>query len=489
MRTHLLLLTLPLLALTAATTAQDAGSTFGHARARELAELGRLPTARDIVVRDIVNYHRHRLPLPRADQDVALDLRFDRSFARAGDTAALQIGYTTKPQGDRALSPPCSVALVVDCSGSMRDRGKMDQVKVGLREFASRLRPDDKVALVAFSDDARVVKGLRPCRDGRWLRDAIDELSPGGSTNLHAGLMLGLRELEASEGGDFERRDSEGRDSERGDDDGRERGARALTNRPRRVVLLTDGIANRGVTDANRILADAEPFTRTAIDISTIGVGENLDIALLDRLARGARGLFHFVADAADVQKIFVQELDALLMPAARHARLEVTLPRGLSIERVLHEDARVRRDGLSLDLPDLNAGATGVVIVLCRVDRDADRALGVDARLEFDGASSGRRTSEAASTTLSMREQGRGEVDLEVQKNHAIAVLAQGLADMADACTARRWADADRALRLAQDQAQRLFSGDDPDLQRVREIVAGHARTLQRYVDRFRDY
>ncbi len=467
MRTDFPSLTSPLLALALAAipVAQDGGSTFGHARARELAELGRLPTARDIVVRDIVNYHRHRLPLPRASQDVALDLRFDRSFARAGETVVLQIGYTTRPQGDRALSPPCSVALVVDCSGSMREAGKMDQVRAGLREFAARLRPDDEVALVAFSNEARLVASRRPCRDGRWLANAIDELEPGGSTNLHAGLMLGLRQLDAEEG-----------------------------PRARRVVLLTDGIANAGITEPARILTDAERFTRSGIDLSTIGVGENLDVALLERLARGARGLFHFVADATDVQKVFVQELDSLLVPAARRPHLDVTLPRGLRIEQVLHEDAQVRRDGLSLDLPDLNAGATGVVIVTCRVDDEDGRGLRAEAALAFDSAGSGQRAREVAHAELSLRAEdsdgeGHREVDLEVQKNFAIAVLAKGLSDMAEACTARRWADADRALRLAQDRAQRLFPGDDADLQRVREIAAGHARTLQRYVDRFRDY
>jgi len=463
MRTNFLSVAFPLLAMALASepAAQAGQSDFGQARPRELAELGILPAARDVVVRDIVNYHRHQLPLPRADQAVALDLRFDRSSCRSGDTVVLQVGYTTQPQGDRTFAPPCSVALVVDCSGSMSERGKMDQVRAGLREFAARLRPDDEVALVAFSTEARVVVGLRPCRDGRWLQSAIEELQPDGNTNLHAGLMLGLRELAAAED----------------------------RTRAARVVLLTDGLANTGVTDPAQIVADATGFSRRSIDISTIGVGQNLDVPLLEKLARGTRGLFHFVADATDVQKVFVKELDSLLAPSARRPHLEVTLPRGLRIERVLHEGALVHEDGFGLDLPDLNAGATGVVVVRCRVDPYAAESLRADASLDFDTATTGRPTHAAAHAELSLRAEGRAQVDLEVQKNHAIAVLAQGLRDMALACEGKRWADADRCLRLARDEAQRLFPGDDQDLQRVRDIAAGHARTLQRYVDRFRDY
>ncbi len=70
---------LPLLLLCAsAAGAQDAGSTFGHARARELAELGRLPAARDIVVRDLINYHRHRLPLPKAGERPQMKVLIER---------------------------------------------------------------------------------------------------------------------------------------------------------------------------------------------------------------------------------------------------------------------------------------------------------------------------------------------------------------------------------------------------------------------------
>jgi len=335
------------LLLLPALAAQDGGSTFGHARARELAELGLLPTARDVVVRDLVNYHRHRLPLPKAGEAVALDLRFDRAATAFGDEVWLQVGYTTAPQGDRALAAPCAVALVVDTSGSMGEAGKMTAVQAGLRAFVERLRPDDQVAVVGFDNEATVRERLRPRGDGAWLRAAIDRLAPGSGTNLHAGLMLGLDELS---------RRPDGIDS-------------------RRVLLLTDGIANQGVTDPNQILADAQRRAETTIDIATIGVGENLDAALLQRLADGSRGLFHFVADSQDVAKVFVAEAEALLCPVARRVSLRVTLPRSFEVLDVLHEGARLEDSAFDLALPDLNAGATGVVMVRCRQQRNGAMA------------------------------------------------------------------------------------------------------------------
>ncbi len=459
-----------LVLLLATATAQDSGSTFGHARARELAELGRLPSARDVVVRDLVNYHRHRLPLPAAGEDVALDVRFDRPAARAGDEVWLQIGYTTGSLGDRSLAPPCAVAIVVDTSGSMAEAGKLTAVQAGLRAFADRLRPDDEVALVGFSTEARVIAGMRRRGDGRWLRDAIDGLRAEGSTNLHAGLMLGIDELTRADTG----------------------------SRTRRAIVLTDGIANTGVTDPARIVGDATARAETTIDISTIGVGQDLDVPTLQRIADGARGLFHFVADSADVQKVFVNEAEALLAPVARRVRLQVTLPD--CVEPLQWYDERLRAGAtdreLRASLPDLNAGATGVVMVRCRLVTGGMDTAVARATMSFESAASRSETS-VGSMFAGWRAMPRGlvlapspdAIDLEVRKNAAIAVLARGLAEMAASCDARRWADADRSLQRAVDDARGLFpSTDDADLQRVREIADGHARTLRRYVDRFRD-
>jgi Ca-activated chloride channel family protein len=465
---HRLSVALPLLLL-GTTTAQAAQDTFGHARARELAELGRLPGVRDVVVRDLVNYHRHRLPLP-SDQDLQLDVRFDRAATARGDEVWLQVGYTTAPQGDRALAPPCSVALVVDVSGSMASGDKLGAVQRGLRAFADRLRPDDDVALVTFSTAATTVAALRRRGDGRWLVDAIDALRPEGNTNLHAGLLAGLRELAGDDGDD------------RGEPDRARRPAR-----DRRVVLLTDGIANTGVTAPADILADATRSAGAAIDITTIGVGQDLDTALLQRLADGCRGLFHFVADAQDVQKVFVQEADALLVPVARRVQLAIDVPEDLEVLHVFDERATLRAGRIDVALPDLNAGVTGVVMVQCR----AAHANATDAtpavRVTFDAAAS----RQPVTLRVPPRELGasRRSADVEVRKNAAIAVLARGLAEMAAASDAKRWTDADRALTRAGDDAQRLFPGQDEDVQRVRDIAAGHARTLRRYVDRFRDY
>ncbi len=452
-----------LLAFVSVLPAQAAQSEFGHARTREAAALGRLPTALEVAVTDIVNYHRHRLPLPRGDDDVMLQLRFGNEAVGAGDEVVLQFGYTTAPGNDRSDLPPLNLGLVIDRSGSMAEAGKLIEVKRALEAFLGRLRPQDRVALITYDSEATLDAASCLLGDGRWLRDAIAAIEPGGATNLHGGLMLGLREV----------------------------AAHAARDSSNRVLLLTDGIANRGETNAERILADAGAFTAEDVDLSTIGVGRNLDVALLDRLARGGRGLFHYVADAQDVQKVFVEEHEGLVAPVARRVALHVELPRDLELVRVIGHEFKQSRDRLEVDLPNLNRGATGVVLVVCRArSRSSAGELRLAVRGELSFRAKGEKRHVEVDEALTVLA-GRQELlrDPEVRKNYTIAVLAEGMHEMAVLSTARRWAAADRALQNALRFSRAQFgSDDDVDVARVRAMAEAYSTTLSRYVDRFRD-
>jgi hypothetical protein len=129
-------------------------------------------------------------------------------------------------------------------------------------------------------------------------------------------------------------------------------------------------------------------------------------------------------------------------------------------------------------------------VIVRCRVAQTAREELPARAELTFEVAATSRRSTTRASAELRLGSVDRRlETDLEVQKNHAIAVLAQACATWPK--PARPSAGPTRTARCGSRATKRsgLFPDNDPDVQRVRDMAANYARTLQRYVDRFRDY
>jgi Mg-chelatase subunit ChlD len=443
---------------------QEGSSQAGAARTRRLAALGRLPAPAEIVVEHFVNYHRHGIPLPKAGQDIALDLRWDTPLPGGAADSVLQIGMATARMHDVAHAAPLNLAIVVDCSLSMAEHDKMSRVRAALRRFAAKLRPRDRIALVIYSDEAAVA--LESCLfgDGARVRDAIEWLEPTGSTNLYAGLMLGYAVV------------------------ARHR-AQDVTNR---VVLLTDGIANRGVTDPDRIAFDSLEWNRQGIDLSTIGVGVDLNRALLAKLAKSGRGLFHFVADEEDIGKVFDREIQSLMGAVARDIELEVSHGPGVRIVRIYGYEPERREDGCRIRLDDFNHGLTNVVLLRFRRCGlyEADERPRVSVRLSYTRPGRPERRIVIDRETrfldpFALRDRG----DHEVRKNFTIAVMARALRKMAEAAGARRLGEADRHLGLALEYARRYYpSTTDPDLLRMRRMLQKYRTVLDARIERFRD-
>jgi hypothetical protein len=149
--------------------------------------------------------------------------------------------------------------------------------------------------------------------------------------------------------------------------------------------------------------------------------------------------------------------------------------------------------DGFAVDLPDLNRGVTAVVLATLTVDRTLAEptSVRVGARIDYRQPASGAPRRVEVDETLSVDPRAGARLsDPEVRKNFTIAVLAQGMHDMAVAASASRWRDAEAVLRRALDFARRQYPGnDDEDLQRVRQMVEDQRRTLGRHLERFRDF
>ena len=188
----------------------------------------------------------------------------------------LQIGFTTAEVNERTDLRPLNLVLVIDKSGSMAESDKMSRVKESLHTMLGKLRADDIVSIVAFDTTAQVLHPACPIGDGYALRRAIDCLTPNGGTNLHSGLMLGYREA-------------------------RKYFRAGATNR---VIMLTDGIANQGVTDPGRIAAESSEFNGQGIDLSDHRCRTRSQQRSPAHPRALRRGLYHFIADYNDINKV-----------------------------------------------------------------------------------------------------------------------------------------------------------------------------------------
>lgn len=440
--------------------AQEGTSTAAAARTRYLSEMGLIPASRSVAVEEFVNYHRHQIGRPKAGEAVLLDVRWGNDRVSAAEPeAVLQVGFSTALAGDRTQLPPLNLALVIDKSGSMADADKLSRVKEALLTLVGQLRASDTLSLVVFDSEAEVLMPARRVGDGAEARRLIREITTGSSTNIHAGLMLGYRE--------------------------------ALKNYDReatnRVVLLTDGIANQGVTDPAQIARESVSFNDRGVDLSTIGVGLDLNKDLLRELAKSGRGLFHFVADAQDIEKVFLKEVQSLVAPVATEPNLEVEFGPGVELAQVYGYEPQRTEGGLKIKLDNMNQGLTQVVMMRLRVRPRAFDAPSArpSVRVNFSYYDREQKRRVVKTEEAALRAGAGGDMlrDTEVGKNFTIALLAQAIRDMAAEVEAQRYREAERLINTAIATTQRRYPNlQDEDISRTLHIAQKYQESLKKY-------
>ena len=413
----------------------------------------------EVAVEEFINYHKHRLPLPKSGQAVAMDTRWGNDeVSRSQREAVLQIGFTTAEINERSDLRPLNLVLVIDKSGSMADDDKMSRVKEGLRTMLTKLRPDDVISIVAFDYRPQVLYAASKVGNGAEVRYAIDCLAPDGGTNLHSGLMLGYAEA-------------------------RKHFRHGATNR---VILLTDGIANVGVTDPRRIANESAAYNSQGIDLSTIGVGLDLNNDLLRTLAGSGRGLYHFISDYKDINKVFVNEVQSLVSSVAKNVQVRIEHHPDLQLERIYGYAPRFEPSRVSINLDDMNNGLTQVVMAKFRT-KVFSGSLPVKVRLSYYDVKRKCMVEEVQEVRLVPAERDSCELlaDMEVKKNYTIAELADSLFQMAGLARSGNYVQAKMALDTSVTSAYRRYPNmEDPDIKFILDIIEGYRRDLSVYND-----
>jgi len=326
-------------------TEDDRLSTFGldvdtgsYTVTRRYLRDGHLPPPAAIRVEEFVNAFDYGDPAPRHRDFNLVAEGAPNPFGDRERSYLLRFAVTAR-QVDAEDRPPALLIFTVDVSGSMARENRLGLVKRALALLLDELRPDDRVGLVVFGSTGRVP--LEPTRDHEAIREAIQRLEPGGSTNAEEGLVLAYRMADRF------------RDELEEEPDGR----RPIV----RVILCSDGVANVGRTGASSILERIRRETGKGIQLTTVGFGMgNYNDTLMERLADTGDGRYAYVDDLDEARRIFVEELSGTLLTIADDARSQVEFnPRVVARWRLLGYENRDIADERFRD-PTVDAGEVG---------------------------------------------------------------------------------------------------------------------------------
>jgi Ca-activated chloride channel family protein len=142
-------------------------------------------------IEELVNYFPYVVPGPRAGAALAVTTEVAPAPWRPEHRLVRVAVQARRPTADERT--PANLVFLVDVSGSMMDEDKLPLVKRALGVLVDRLRPEDRVALVAYAGAAGLVLPSTPGDAKDEIRAAIDRLEAGGSTAGGAGLELAYR--------------------------------------------------------------------------------------------------------------------------------------------------------------------------------------------------------------------------------------------------------------------------------------------------------
>lgn len=250
-------------------------------------------------------------------EPVISDSQIDISQGNNQRQLSIAVSALAEPE-DRQL--PLNLCLILDHSGSMKGT-PINTVKQAARELIKSLKPEDRLSVVAFNHQAKVIVPCQQVTNPSDILDKIDKLPAFGGTAIDAGIKLGITQL------------IEGKQ-----------------DRVSHAFILTDGENEHG--DNDRCIKLAGFATESNITLNTLGFGEHWNQNILEKIADTAAGTLAYIAEAAQAVNEFGRIFNRMQSVGLTNAYLQLQLQPKVRLAE-LKPIAQVAPDTIELAFED----------------------------------------------------------------------------------------------------------------------------------------
>ena len=314
---------------------------------------GEWPDAERIRIEEFVNAFDYGDPLPSQEEKVAANLEQTiHPFLQQRNL--LRVSMRTAATG-RNSSTPLHLTFLLDNSGSMERADRRETVQKAFALLASMLQPADQITLISFARQPRLLADRMSGDQVAGLVETVRNLPSEGGTNLEAALALAFEKAKEQQ----------------------------LPGAQNRIILLTDGAANLGDAEPQRLADKVEQMRDAGIAFDAAGIGtEGLNDEILEALTRKGDGRYYLLDKADDVDGGFAKQIAGALRPAAGNVKVQIEFnPDRVGKYKLLgFEKHRLKKEDFrndKIDAAELAAAEAGVAVYQIETKPDGKGDIG----------------------------------------------------------------------------------------------------------------
>lgn len=207
-----------------------------------------------------------------------------------------------------ALRRPLNLSLVIDRSGSMAG-DKIDYTKQAAQFLVQHLGANDVFSIVLYNDKVETLVAPERVSNKDAVIQLLDRMRVRGTTNLSGGWLEGCQHVTS------------------------QLSPQSLN----RVILMSDGLANRGVTDSPTLISMAKQKRGEGVSTTTMGLGKDFNEDLMMEMAHSGGGAFYFIESPEVTPEIFKEELSGLLSVVGQNLTISIESNKHVSSLRQLN--------------------------------------------------------------------------------------------------------------------------------------------------------